>query len=76
MSSSAGSLKGAEAYIFDVFGTVIDWYGNVMKVLAAAAPPGATDGMGKESQHTQPSHLDTDWGEFANEWRSAYFDHA
>lgn len=42
---AADSLKGVEAYIFDVFGTVVDWYGNITKVLAEAAPEGVQEGM-------------------------------
>ena len=28
----------------DVFGTVVDWYGNITKQLAAAAPAGVHEG--------------------------------
>ncbi|KAI0353234.1 haloacid dehalogenase [Trametes cingulata] len=31
-------LAGVEAYVFDVFGTVVDWYGSVTKQLAEFAP--------------------------------------
>ncbi|KAI0737580.1 haloacid dehalogenase [Daedaleopsis nitida] len=60
MSSQADALQGVEAYIFDVFGTVVDWYGNITKALAAAAPDGVQE----------------DWDAFANEWRTGYFQHA
>lgn len=44
MASSSEALKGVEAYIFDVFGTVVDWYGNITSQLAAAAPEGINEG--------------------------------
>ena len=46
MSSAKEALSGVEAYVFDVFGTVVDWYGNITKVLAEAAPTGANEGKG------------------------------
>ncbi len=45
MSHQASPLAGVEVYIFDVFGTVVDWYGNITKALAAAAPEGINEGM-------------------------------
>ena len=33
MSDSANPLDGVEAYVFDVFGTVVDWYGSVTRAL-------------------------------------------
>ncbi|KAI0697746.1 haloacid dehalogenase [Cerioporus squamosus] len=60
MSTQAHPLAGVEVYIFDVFGTVVDWYGNITRALAAAAPEG----------------IDEDWDAFANEWRTGYFKHA
>ena len=44
MATADSPLKGAEVFVFDIFGTVIDWYGNITVALAAAAPAGATDG--------------------------------
>ncbi|EJF60431.1 haloacid dehalogenase [Dichomitus squalens LYAD-421 SS1] len=60
MSSTHEALKDVEAYIFDVFGTVVDWYGNITEQLAAAAPEGGNE----------------DWDAFATEWRTGYFKHA
>ncbi|RPD73748.1 haloacid dehalogenase [Lentinus tigrinus ALCF2SS1-7] len=60
MSQQASTLAGVEVYIFDVFGTVVDWYGNITRALAAAAPEGVNE----------------DWDAFANEWRTGYFNHA
>ena len=44
MQSTPEALKGVEAYVFDVFGTVVDWYGNITGQLAAAAPDGVNEG--------------------------------
>lgn len=44
MSSTPEALKDVEAYVFDVFGTVVDWYGNITSQLAAAAPEGVKEG--------------------------------
>ena len=38
MSEEANPLDGVEAYVFDVFGTVVDWYGSVTGALEASAP--------------------------------------
>ncbi len=38
MSDPANPLNGVEAYVFDVFGTVVDWYGSVTRALAAFVP--------------------------------------
>ena len=32
-------LEGVEAYLFDVFGTVVDWHGSVTRSLTSFAPP-------------------------------------
>ncbi|KAI0700716.1 haloacid dehalogenase [Cytidiella melzeri] len=50
------SLKGAEAFLFDVFGTVVDWQSSVSKQL---------------SVHYE-GIFEIDWTEFANEWRAGY----
>ncbi|KAI0757731.1 haloacid dehalogenase [Daedaleopsis nitida] len=57
MSTTTNPLLGVEAYVFDVFGTVVDWYGSVSRALEKAAP----DGYSGE-----------DWGAFATEWRKGY----
>ena len=36
--SRSNPLSGVEAYVFDVFGTVVDWYGSVTRALEAFAP--------------------------------------
>ena len=38
MSSELKPLQGVEAYLFDVFGTVVDWYHSVSGALKDAAP--------------------------------------
>ena len=38
-------LRGVEAYVFDIFGTVVDWYGSVSEALADFAGPGSEEGM-------------------------------
>ncbi|KAI1787654.1 haloacid dehalogenase [Ganoderma leucocontextum] len=57
MSDSANALNGVEAYVFDVFGTVVDWYGSVTRALEGFAPE---------------SLKNEDWGSFAKEWRKGY----
>ena len=46
-----------EALTFDVFGTVVDWRGGVIR-----------DGMALGARHG----LDVDWGRFADAWRGRY----
>ena len=48
---------GVKALIFDVFGTVVDWRGSIIREGAQ---------WGKEKG------LDIDWGKFADEWRAGY----
>ena len=33
MSDAANPLEGVEAYVFDVFGTVVGWYGSLTRAL-------------------------------------------
>ena len=42
-ASHANPLGGVEAYIFDVFGTVVDWYHSVSGALKDAAPSALAD---------------------------------
>ncbi|OJT05044.1 hypothetical protein TRAPUB_4109 [Trametes pubescens] len=37
MSSASEALRGVEAFVFDVFGTTVDWQGNIVRTLAASA---------------------------------------
>lgn len=46
---------------FDVFGTVVDWHGTVVRVLEAKAAK--VKGSGREND---------DWSAFAKEWRAGY----
>ena len=51
------SLRGIKALAFDVFGTVVDWRGGVIR---------AGEELARESK------LDVDWPAFADAWRSRY----
>ena len=52
------SAKGpVKALVFDVFGTVVDWRGSIIRELTAFAK-----GRG----------LDADWARFADDWRALY----
>jgi 2-haloacid dehalogenase len=48
---------GVKALIFDVFGTVVDWRGSIIREGAQ---------WGKEKG------LEIDWGKFADQWRAGY----
>ena len=76
MSKAANPLDGVEVYVFDVFGTVVDWYGSVTGALEASAP----ESLKKEGRlffvliplpapEVCPR---TDWGAFTKEWRKGY----
>ncbi len=49
--------SGVKALIFDVFGTVVDWRGSVIR---------EGEELGREK------NLDVDWAAFADEWRGRY----
>jgi 2-haloacid dehalogenase len=49
--------SGVKALIFDVFGTVVDWRGSVIR---------EGEELGREK------NLDVDWADFADEWRGRY----
>ncbi|TBU25651.1 haloacid dehalogenase [Dichomitus squalens] len=57
MSKEVNPLDGVEAYVFDVFGTVVDWLGSVTRALEASAPE---------------SLKNEDWSGFTKEWRKGY----
>ncbi|KAJ3576806.1 hypothetical protein NP233_g183 [Leucocoprinus birnbaumii] len=54
-----GPLKDIDAFIFDVFGTVVDWRTNVVKEVTE---------LGKKHS-SDPA---VNWAQFAPEWRNAY----
>ncbi|HZL59076.1 MAG TPA: haloacid dehalogenase type II [Stellaceae bacterium] len=54
---TARDLAGVKALVFDVFGTVVDWRGGVVRDLAA---------LGRSRG------LIADWGQFADDWRASY----
>ena len=37
MTSPSEALRGVEAFVFDVFGTTVDWYENMTRTLAEYA---------------------------------------
>lgn len=45
------------ALTFDVFGTVVDWRGSIIK---------------EGAQWTKSHHIQLDWGKFADDWRAGY----
>ncbi len=54
--SPANSL-GVKALVFDVFGTVVDWRGSIIR---------------EGEQWGREKNLEVDWGEFADRWRAGY----
>ncbi|OCH88819.1 haloacid dehalogenase [Obba rivulosa] len=58
MADDTDALAGAQAFVFDVFGTVVDWQGSVSAALRAR-----TEGA-----------ADEDWVAFAKEWRQGYYE--
>ena len=50
-------VSGVKALIFDVFGTVVDWRGSVIR---------EGEELGRKK------NLDVDWAAFADEWRGRY----
>jgi 2-haloacid dehalogenase len=53
----AGASAGVKVLVFDVFGTVVDWRGSIIR-------EGAQWGKGKR--------LAIDWAKFADRWRAGY----
>jgi 2-haloacid dehalogenase len=49
--------SGVKALIFDVFGTVVDWRGSVIR---------------EGEELSRKKYLDVDWAAFADEWRGRY----
>jgi len=56
--ASSKPLAGVQALLFDVFGTVVDWHGSIVRELL------------HKSRGTQFEH--EDWSAFAREWRAGY----
>ena len=54
--SPANSL-GVKALVFDVFGTVVDWRGSIIK---------------EGEQWSREKNLQIEWGKFADRWRAGY----
>lgn len=56
-AANASGVADVKALVFDVFGTVVDWRGSIIR----------------EGQLlSQRKGYDIDWGEFADRWRSGY----
>jgi len=51
-------LQGVQALLFDVFGTVVDWHGSIVRELR------------DKTRGTEFAH--EDWSAFAREWRAGY----
>jgi 2-haloacid dehalogenase len=49
--------NGVKALVFDVFGTVVDWRGSIIR---------------EGTQWSQAKDLHVDWGKFADRWRAGY----
>ena len=56
--AAAGPATAVKALAFDVFGTVVDWRGSIVREAAA---------LGAEKGVEQ-----ADWGDFADAWRAGY----
>ena len=48
---------GVKALVFDVFGTVVDWRGSIIR---------------EATQWGQAKDLQIDWGKFVDQWRAGY----
>ncbi|KAL5489861.1 hypothetical protein ACEPAI_4693 [Sanghuangporus weigelae] len=57
-------LEDVQALTFDVFGTVVDWHGSVVRELKKRALQPDSDELKK--------FTDKDWSDFAEEWRRGY----
>ena len=55
----SSSLAHVKAIVFDVFGTVVDWRGSIIREVKAVAE--SLDASG-------------DWGAFADRWRAGYYE--
>ena len=51
------NFLGVKALVFDVFGTVVDWRGSIVK---------------EGEQWGREKNLQIDWGKFADRWRAGY----
>jgi 2-haloacid dehalogenase len=57
MTSTTSNPFGAKALAFDVFGTVVDWRGSIIR---------------EGTQWGQAKGLHVDWAKFADRWREGY----
>lgn len=52
------TMKKVKAILFDVFGTVVDWRGSIIREVTAAG---------------ENLEVSADWGRFADRWRDGYY---
>src|SRR5271170_6820764 len=55
--ATPSKLSGVKALAFDVFGTVVDWRGSIIR---------------EGNQWSQTKGLQVDWAKFADRWRAGY----
>ena len=77
------ALRGVEAFLFDVFGTVVDWQGSVARevqekhydgILEREWLLGWREFLKMENTADSLLVLLVDWIEFAKEWRKGYIE--
>ncbi len=56
-AAQSSAVAGVQALVFDVFGTVVDWRGSIIR---------------EGNLLNQQKGYDIDWGVFADRWRSGY----
>ena len=56
-NSPVANRLGVKALVFDVFGTVVDWRGSIIR---------------EATKWGQEKNLQIDWGRFADQWRAGY----
>ncbi|MGA8765545.1 MAG: hypothetical protein WB559_00895, partial [Candidatus Acidiferrales bacterium] len=56
-NSPVANRLGVKALVFDVFGTVVDWRGSIIR---------------EATKWGQEKNLQIDWATFADQWRAGY----
>ena len=57
LSATASQTTTIKALVFDVFGTVVDWRGSIIR---------------EGQMLAERKGYDVDWGQFADRWRAGY----
>ena len=68
---------GARAFLFDVFGTCVDWRKSVTDALHEAATKTLSDSSSTISpsvRRVASQYTKDTWGDFAQQWRTTYYD--